>query len=99
MNDIDKSGTIQYINAAIKAMEACKVELTSEASGTIHNISVAPSRFVTVKVAAVVTGLTEKAIRAKIHSGTWVEGREYRRCQGAVFVDLKGYESWVLQAA
>lgn len=68
-------------------------------SGTIQHINVAPSRFVTIKVAALVTGLTESAIRSKIHAGKWVEGREYRRCDGGVFVDLKGYESWVLQAA
>lgn len=68
-------------------------------SGTIQKISIAPARFVTIKVASLVTGLTESAIRSKIHAGKWVEGREYRRCDGGVFVDLKGYESWVLQAA
>lgn len=68
-------------------------------SGTIQKISIAPARFVTIKVASLVTGLTESAIRSKIHAGKWVEGRQYRRCDGGVFVDLKGYESWVLQAA
>ena len=38
-------------------------------SGTIQHINVAPSRFVTIKVAALVTGLTESAIRSKIHAG------------------------------
>lgn len=73
--------------------------MTEKQSGTIQHINVMPARFVTIKVATVVTGLTESAIRSKIAAGKWVEGREYKRVDGGIFVDLKGYEQWVLQAA
>lgn len=58
--------------------------------------SVTPAQYVTVALAAVITGLSEKAIRRKIEDGKWVEGREYRRSpDGGLFVNLKGYVQWV----
>ena len=46
-----------------------------------------------------VTGYTAKAIKRKIETGAWVEGREYRRApDGHLLVDLVGYERWVEQA-
>lgn len=62
-------------------------------------VSIAPARFVTVELAAQCTGLTPSAIRTKMSKGVWAEGREYVKCEGRVFVDLKGYEKWVAQAA
>lgn len=62
-------------------------------------ITVKPARFVTVELAAVVTGLTPGAIRTKIGKGIWVEGREYLRQEGRVFIDMQGFERWVQQAA
>ena len=58
---------------------------------------VASARFVTIDLAASLTGLTAKAIRRKIEDGVWVEGREYRRQADdrRIYVDLKGYERWV----
>ena len=54
----------------------------------------------TVALAAVITGLTEKAIRRKIEDGKWLEGREYRRSpDGGIFISIKGYQQWVEQAA
>lgn len=62
--------------------------------------SVAPAQYVTIALAAAITGLTEKAIRRKIEDGKWIEGREYRRSpDGGLFVNLKGYERWVEGAA
>ena len=59
-------------------------------------IQVAPARFVTIPLAAAITGLTASAMRTKISRGFWVEGREYRRApDGHVFVDLRGFEKWV----
>lgn len=58
-------------------------------------VQVAPSRFVTIDLAAVITGLTPGAIRTKIGKGVWAEGREYTRREGRVFIDLRGYERWV----
>lgn len=60
----------------------------------------APAPYVTIPLAALITGLTEKAIRRKIEDGKWIEGREYRRSpDGGVFVSIKGYQQWVESAA
>ena len=46
------------------------------------------------------TGYTQKAVRRKIESGVWVEGREYRRApDGHIIVDLQGYHQWVEKSA
>ncbi len=61
---------------------------------------IAPAPYVTVALAAVITGLTEKAIRRKIEDGKWLDGREYRRSpDGGIFISIKGYQQWVEQAA
>lgn len=62
-------------------------------------VQVAPARFVTIELAAVVTGLSPGAIRTKIARAVWIEGREYVRREGRVFIDLRGYERWVAQGA
>lgn len=51
----------------------------------------------TVALAAQALGLTEKAIRRKIEEGVWVEGRQYHRRGGTIWVDLKGVTQWVRQ--
>lgn len=57
---------------------------------------VSPAPYVTVKLAALITGLTEKAIRRKIDDGKWIEGREFRRSpDGGIFVSIMGYKRWV----
>lgn len=57
------------------------------------------ARYVTVALAATLTGLTEKAIRRKMADGKWLDGREYRRSpDGGIFIDMKGYERWVENA-
>ena len=53
-----------------------------------------PSRFVTIELGALLTGLTESAIRMKIHKGVWVEGRQWVKRDGRVMIDIKGYEQW-----
>ena len=59
-------------------------------------IMVAPAPYVTIPVAAAMTGLTEKAIRRKMEDGKWIEGREYRRSpDGGIFISIKGFTSWV----
>ncbi len=61
-------------------------------------VLLAPSRFVTVELAATVIGLTAKAIRRKIEDGMWAEGIQYRRApDGRVYVDLRKFEAWVAQ--
>lgn len=52
--------------------------------------------YVTIPVAAAMTGYSAKAIRRKIEAGVWLEGREFRRApDGHVLISVKGYESWV----
>jgi hypothetical protein len=59
-------------------------------------ITVAPAPYVVISLAAVVTGLSEKAIRRKIEEGIWVEGREYLRGpDGHVYISIKGFTQWV----
>ena len=57
----------------------------------------APARYVTVKLASQLTGLTIRAIESKIARGTWIEGRQFRRQDGNIYVDLRGVEQWVEQ--
>ena len=60
---------------------------------------VAPAPYVTIRLAAVLTGLSEKAIRRKIEDGKWIEGREYRRSpDGGIFISVRGYAQWVERA-
>lgn len=55
-----------------------------------------PAPYVTIKLAAAITGLSEKAIRRKIEDGKWIEGREFRRSpDGGVFISIKGFVAWV----
>lgn len=44
-----------------------------------EKVQVAPSMYVTIRLASYITGLSEKAIRRKIEDGKWIEKREYRR--------------------
>lgn len=54
------------------------------------------ARYVRIKKFADLTGYTEPAVQAKINKGVWIEGREYRRApDGAVLIDIEGYERWV----
>ncbi len=60
-----------------------------------QTISLTPARFVTVELASRLIGITDKAIRRKIEDGIWAEGKQYRRRDGRVFVDLRGFENWI----
>lgn len=62
-------------------------------------VQLTPARFVTIELAETLTGLTVSAIRTKIARGVWVEGRQFVRREGRVFVDLRGYEAWVSRGA
>lgn len=57
---------------------------------------VGSARYVTVDLAARLTGYTAKAIRRKIGDGIWREGREWRKApDGRVLISLDGYTRWV----
>lgn len=56
---------------------------------------VVSSRYVTIALAASMTGFTEDAIRKKIERSVWIEGREWIKREGRYLIDMKGYEKWV----
>lgn len=58
-------------------------------------IRVAPARWVTIQVAATLSGLTEKAIRRKMERGVWLQGKHWRKADGRVYVNMTAYEQWV----
>lgn len=52
--------------------------------------------YVTIPLAAALTGYSAKAIRRKIECGMWLEGREFRKApDGHVLISIKGYQQWV----
>ncbi len=54
------------------------------------------TQYVTIPLAAALTGYTAKAIRRKIETGVWIEGREIRRApDGRILVNVKAYRQWV----
>lgn len=54
------------------------------------------SRFVTIKLAAQVTGLSVAGINSKIQRAQWVAGKHYRKGpDGRNYIDLQAYEQWV----
>ncbi|CAZ88112.1 putative phage excisionase Bbp49 [Thiomonas arsenitoxydans] len=60
---------------------------------------ISPAPYVTIQLAAAITGLSQKAIRRKIEDGKWIEGREYKRSpDGGIFISIKGYTQWVEKA-
>lgn len=48
-----------------------------------------------VRAAAPVLGMTPKAIRRKIEEGVWLEGHEYFRRDGRIWIDFVGVARWV----
>lgn len=57
-------------------------------------VNVVSARFVTIELAAVMTGFTPAAIRAKINKGVWLEDRQWIKREGRVLIDMKEYEKW-----
>nr|WP_295379691.1 excisionase [uncultured Pseudacidovorax sp.] len=63
-------------------------------------MAVQPDRYVLIRLYAAVSGFTPKAIRRKIESGVWIEGREWIRApDGHIFIDREGVKRWLLQGA
>lgn len=54
------------------------------------------ARYKTIDQFSRESGYTERAIRAKIADGTWLENRVWRRApDGRILIDEQGYELWV----
>ena len=62
-------------------------------------VQVVSARYVTIELAAMMTGFTPGAIRTKIAKSVWLEGRQWVKRDGRVLIDMKGYESWAEQEA
>lgn len=58
-------------------------------------LSLNHSDCVTIDLFSKISGLTPAAVRNMIHEGKWLEGRQYFRRCGRVYVSVKGYEKWV----
>ncbi|HET9643428.1 MAG TPA: excisionase [Burkholderiaceae bacterium] len=54
-----------------------------------------PFEWCLLPVASAATGLTVKAMEKKIEDGKWVEGREYVKRDGRIFVSVRGFNKWV----
>lgn len=55
-----------------------------------------PARYVTIALAAAVTGYTVGAIESKVKEGVWLEGHQYKRApDGRILIDMRGVERWV----
>lgn len=62
----------------------------------MSEVITALARYVTIKTAAVATGLSEGAIRKRIERGIWLENAQFRRGpDGRIWIDMKGVEKWV----
>lgn len=64
---------------------------SAPAPPTVQMVS---ARFVTIELAALMTGFSPGAIRTKIAKSVWLEGRQWVKRDGRVLIDMKGYECW-----
>lgn len=54
------------------------------------------TRYVLIPRFCAITGYTEKAVRRKMQSGVWLEGREWKKApDGHVMINMEAYERWV----
>jgi hypothetical protein len=81
----------------VEQLAAALVEFASQ-QGQAQPVQLMPAPYVTVALAATLTGYSEKAIRRKIQDGIWLEGREYRKApDDRVLISMKGFAAWVEQ--
>ncbi|GAA0584525.1 hypothetical protein [Rhizomicrobium electricum] len=78
------------------AHQEARVFANPQSNGPAATYAGLNARYVRINKFAELTGYTDKAVRCKIAEGVWLEGRQYRRApDGAILVDLAGYEQWV----
>lgn len=68
-------------------------------AGVAAPVQVVSARYVTIELAALMTGFSPGAIRTKIAKSVWLEGRQWVKRDGRVLIDMKGYESWAEREA
>jgi hypothetical protein len=53
-------------------------------------------KYVLIPLFCTLTGYTEKAVRNKIETGVFIEGRQYRRApDGRITINMHEYYRWV----
>ena len=53
------------------------------------------TRYVRLKRFCEMTGWTPDAVQKMIQRCVWIEGRQFRRVDAGLLIDLQGYEKWV----
>jgi len=90
--------TIGAVSVAERRGNLVGRDVVNKSSRTSKTHAVSSANYVTIALAAAVTGYSEKAIRRKIEAGVWLEGREYVRApDGHVLINMVGYHAWVAQ--
>lgn len=80
----------------ISSLDELRPSTRSQYAGPAPTYSGLNARYVRVNKFVELTGYTDKAVRCKIAEGVWLEGRLWRRApDGAILVDMAGYERWV----
>lgn len=54
-----------------------------------------PTRFVLLDKFHELTGHTPKSVYCKVDKGTWMLGREVRKKDGRLYVDLDMFDRWL----
>ncbi len=92
------NGQPEHHSLVIDGLTPVQIESGETVLSEESQITSAP--YVTIAMAAQMTGLTQKAIRRKIEEGKWLDGREYRRSSdGGIYISIKGYTSWLEQGS
>jgi hypothetical protein len=62
-------------------------------------VKVVPMPYVTIPLAAAMSGYSVKAIERKIERGDWIEGREWiKGPDGRRLISTEGYRKWAERA-
>lgn len=59
------------------------------------DVAVTLADVVKIELAEAAFGLTRRAIEGKISRGDWLEGRQYHRKTGEIWIDVQGVKRWV----
>lgn len=90
----DIGAALRLLELAIAELRACGAARCTTAQGSSLEPSVVNARFITIELAASLTGFTKRAIESKIYRGEWLEGRHWVKRGGRVLIDMQGYERW-----
>ena len=66
--------------------------------GMSDQITVAHGELVLIRLAAQITGHTEKALQRKIERGVLAEGKHYHRHDGNIYIDMPAFNAMIRPA-